>query len=158
MTEDTRATAFGRQLIEVHDWLRTQLGTIRKSLEMRTPPELSDLRLHCLTFCAAITRHHTGEDAVAFPELTAQVPELAAVVAQLRQDHDLVTTLIADFQVTLEDPATTPEAAARHLDGLAAILESHFAFEERKIAVALDGLRNPGWGPNPDFLSATREP
>jgi hypothetical protein len=39
---------------------------------------------------------------------------------------------------------------------LAAILESHFSYEERKIAAAIDGR---DWGPEPDFLAiATREP
>jgi iron-sulfur cluster repair protein YtfE (RIC family) len=154
-TPDTsRATAFGRQLIDTHNWLRAQLATARESLvDGSTPPELRDLRMHCLSFCTALTRHHTGEDDVAFPVLSAEVPELAGVIAQLRQDHDMVTTLLADFQAKLADPAATPDALRSHLDGLAAIVESHFGFEERKIAAALDELREPGWGPEPDFLT-----
>ena len=152
MTE-SRATAFGRQLIEVHDWLRGRLIALRESLEDGSPPpDLSELRLHCLSFCTAITRHHTGEDEVAFPVLASEVPELAEVIGQLRRDHDMVTTLIADFQAVLAGPATSPAAVRRHLDGLAAIIESHFGFEERKIVAALDALREPGWDPEPDFL------
>ena len=155
---DSRATAFGRQLIEVHDWLRSKVTALRESLVEGAPrPGASDLRLHCLSFCTAITRHHTGEDAAAFPALAAEVPELAGVIAKLRQDHEVVTTLLTGFEAALADPEVSPQALRSHLDGLAAILESHFAYEERTIVAALDELNDPGWGPEPDFTS-TREP
>jgi hemerythrin-like domain-containing protein len=150
----SRATAFGRQLIETHNWLRAQLAAVRESLvDGSAPPHLRDLRVHCLSFCTALTRHHTGEDDVAFPVLATEVPELAGVIAKLRQDHDMVTTLLAGFQSTLADPDATPKVILSHLDGLAAIVESHFSFEERKIAAALDELREPGWGQDPAFLT-----
>jgi hypothetical protein len=65
------------QLIQVHLWLREQLEVLRDDLE--SAPEggrRRDLSLHCLAFCAAVGRHHGGEDAVAFPELAERFPEL----------------------------------------------------------------------------------
>jgi hypothetical protein len=34
-----------------------------------------------------------------------------------------------------------PAAVVGELDGLAAIMDSHFAFEERRISAAIDGLK-----------------
>lgn len=49
-----------------------------------------------------------------------------------------------------EAAGSTPErleAIRRELDGLAAIMESHFGYEERAIGEALDGgVQDTGWG------------
>lgn len=56
-----RLTAFGRELIEVHDWLRGELDRLSDDADMfledaglegAGPPPL-ELRAHCLTFCTA---------------------------------------------------------------------------------------------------------
>jgi hypothetical protein len=51
-------------------------------------------------------------------------------------------TICRDLLAAPPDPATL----RRELDGLTAILESHFSFEERRIAAALDTL-----GPDNQF-------
>ncbi len=38
------------------------------------------------------------------------------------------------------DQAATPEDLGKHLEGIAAIMESHFRFEERKLLGVLEGL------------------
>jgi hypothetical protein len=77
-----------------------------------------ELRAHCLTFCAALSRHHAGEDSSAFPGVAEQFPELR------------------------------PE-----LNSLAALMETHFLYEEKRIVAALNALSAPGWGlSQPDFL------
>jgi hypothetical protein len=45
------------------------------------------------------------------------------------------------------------EAAMRELNGIEAILESHFTYEERKIVSALNSLHDPSWTDSePEFL------
>lgn len=52
--------------------------------------------------------------------------------------------------------ASSPDRLARELDGLAAILESHFSCEERRIAVALDSLGTEAW--SADVFAAGQDP
>ncbi|WP_157249764.1 hemerythrin domain-containing protein [Nonomuraea typhae] len=134
--------AFGTQLIEAHQWLREELARLREDLGAGGRP--ADLRAHCLAFCSALTRHHTGEDAVAFPALAERHPELRPVLAQLEEDHQLVADILRRISAL---DGSDPKAALAELDGLTAIMESHFAFEERKIVAALDALDLPEWRP-----------
>ncbi|WP_158841428.1 hypothetical protein [Saccharothrix deserti] len=64
--------AFGNQLVQVHIALRERLD------ELRNDPSGgvrgSDLRSHCLSFCAAVVEHHTA-DAELLSRATT-VPEL----------------------------------------------------------------------------------
>ena len=142
-----RITAFGNQLIEMHDWLRPELADLQAGTAGSR-----DLRGHCLAFCSALTRHHTGEDATGFPALARQFPELEPVIQQLTHDHEMITEILTRIERLAGDPA----GMSRELDGLAAIMESHFAYEERKIVEALNALE---WdGPRPDFLTPGAPP
>jgi hemerythrin-like domain-containing protein len=137
---NARAVAFGRELVRAHDWLRAELVRVRAELDADTRPPMS-LRAHCLAFCDALTRHHGSEDAVAFPTLAGQVPELAPVLAELSQDHQLIERILRRLRDLLS--AVTPEtveSARAEIDGLAAIMESHFRWEERTLLDALDEL------------------
>jgi hypothetical protein len=144
---DGRLTAFGTQLIAVHDWLRDQLDDLRDGFDnpqgVRVPAH--ELRAHCLTFCSAVTRHHTGEDAGAFAVLSERFPQLRPVIAELERDHVIISGLLyrlSDLVAsTPADPTPEQLSAARvELEGLAALLESHFTYEERKLVAALDTL------------------
>ncbi|MFC9730166.1 hemerythrin domain-containing protein [Streptomyces roseolus] len=88
-----------------------------------------ELRAHCLAFCSAPTRHHTAEDGGVFPALAEAHPELRPVLDELAHDHRQVGELLSRFQTLL--------------DGLIALAESHFTFEEKKLVAALDGLSAP---------------
>jgi hemerythrin-like domain-containing protein len=138
----SRLAALGRQLIETHHRL---LDTVDRLRDGDDPPP--DLRTHCLAFCAAITRHHTAEDGTVFPFLTERDPGLAPVLAELTRDHQMIATLITRAATLAED--LDANGARTELDGLAAILASHFAWEERRIAAALDALEpgalDPRW-------------
>lgn len=147
LTDDTaRLTAFGNQLIQVHIWLRDQLARLRANAESGLPREL---RAHCLIFYSALTRHHIGEDAGAFPALAEQFPELRPVLTELENDHEIVAGIMRRLE-ELFDRHADAATISRELDGLTALLESHFYYEEKKIVAALNALT---WsGPKPEFL------
>jgi hemerythrin-like domain-containing protein len=144
----SRASALGRELIEVHDWLRQVLLRLREELgSPATVPALPprSLRAHCLAFCTVLTRHHGSEDRAAFPALAAHDPELAPVLAELERDHRVVAGLLRQVeQVAGDFDQDTAQRVRSELGGLAAVLESHFRWEERRIVDALNSLGSPG--------------
>lgn len=157
----SRLSAFGHQLIEVHIWLREQLDELRDGVDVYfagqgLPPR--DLRAHCLSFCSALTRHHTGEEAEAFPTIAEEFPELRAVISELRTDHNRIEWILGNLQKLLGSLPAKPDpaAAARvraELEGLSAIMETHFGYEEKKIVSALNSMGVPQWrADRPDFL------
>lgn len=162
-TPDGRLAAFGNQLIEVHLWLREELAALREAVDARlgggTPtegaPRPCDLRAHCLAFCAALDRHHTGEDGGAFPELAARFPELRPVLEELRRDHRVVEDSLRRLRGLLDGAGrgADPVAVRTELDGLAALMETHFVYEEKRIVSALNALARPQWDRAvPEFL------
>jgi hypothetical protein len=137
--------ALSEQLARVHRELRERLASLRADPTDGPVPQDSvprDLLSHCLSFCSAIHTHHTGEDQQLFPALRAAAPELTPIISKLEEDHVLVAGLLRQLRDLLATRPVAPDPATlqRELDGLAAILESHFSFEERRIAAALDGL------------------
>jgi hemerythrin-like domain-containing protein len=128
-----RLTALGYQLIETHARLLESLDDIRDG---GAPPR--DLATHCLTFCAAVTRHHTEEDGTVFPALAARHPELREVLDGLEHDHQVMAGML--HRVSELAGRIDTDGALAELDGLAALLESHFAWEERRVVDALNAL------------------
>lgn len=146
-----RVAALSVQLIDVHQALRNRLASLRAEAagNAGAPDDLlrHDLLSHCLGFCAAIHTHHSGEDGQLLPALRAAEPSLAPVIDKLIEDHGLFAGILQKIG-ELMDPASMraePAALVRELDGLTAILESHFSFEERRIAAALDTLGPGAW-------------
>jgi hemerythrin-like domain-containing protein len=144
-----RLTAYGNQLVEIHIWLREELARLRESVESHLEGVGSvqgrslDLRAHCLTFCGALSRHHTDEDAGTFPVLAAQFPQLRPVVEELMRDHHLVAGILGRLEELLSGLDAGPvdqQGLRAELDGLAALLESHFVYEEKKLVAALNSL------------------
>lgn len=157
MTTQDRLNAFGDQLIHVHSWLRAELARLRENVDLHLEGRAErprDLRVHCLAFCSVLERHHTGEDAAAFPALAGQFPELRPVLMELSRDHEQIGEILRRLQDLLDglgtEDAVRPRDVRAELDGLAALMESHFTYEERKIVAALNTI---GWdGTTPDFL------
>ncbi|MBM0226887.1 MULTISPECIES: hemerythrin domain-containing protein [Micromonospora] len=137
-----RLTALGNQLIEIHLWLREELARLRTSLDSPGADLRSseDLRAHCLGFCAALTRHHGGEDGGAFRVLAEREPALRPVLAELAEDHRMVAGILRRIEDLTTGPAAARAAVRAELDGLAALLESHFTYEEKKLVAALDAV------------------
>lgn len=142
-----RLAALGAELIEIHDRLRQDLADLRSDVERYFDggDRPRRLKAHCLAFCSALRAHHTGEDVGAFPLLRREYPELAPLIAKMAEDHQLVSGLLEQFEHVLSGLTADPDAAEirrvrGELDGLSAILESHFSFEEREIVEALNSL------------------
>ncbi|MEU8425387.1 hemerythrin domain-containing protein [Micromonospora sp. NPDC048835] len=132
-----RLAAVGNQMIEIHLWLRAELARLQASLDAPS----RDLRAHCLTFCAALGRHHTGEDGGAFRLLAEEIPELRPVIQNLITDHEVVAGILERVEALLGGDAGVPVAQVRaELGGLAALLESHFRYEEKRLVTALNAL------------------
>ncbi|MEV5971387.1 hemerythrin domain-containing protein [Streptomyces sp. NPDC051921] len=148
-----RLTAFGNQLVDVHLYLREELTRLREEVAAQLAAggeRPRELRAHCLAFCSALTRHHTAEDEGVFPALARRHPELRPVLDELARDHEQVTELLRAAQELGDGLGAGPEpdpAEVRRtlgeLDGLVALVESHFTFEERKLVTALNALDEP---------------
>lgn len=156
MTPPDRVAALSEQLIQVHQVLRERLTSLRQEAAGNTGPRATaaalqgDLLGHCVGFCAAIHTHHSGEDGELLPALRAAAPELAPVIDKLSEDHELVAGILRRIRELLTPGQTSlsPATLLRELDGLTAILESHFSFEERRISEALDTLGPQAWTPD----------
>jgi hypothetical protein len=127
-----RLTAFGNQLIDSHIRLRELLAELRDGTYAGV-----DLATHCLTFCSVLTAHHSAEDDEGFPVLAKHFPELRAVLTELSHDHRQVAEVLDRLKdVSTMDVGTTE----RELDTLAALLETHLVYEEKKLVAALNQL------------------
>jgi hypothetical protein len=140
--EYQRFQAYGNQLIEIHIDLREMLADLREGV---VPGR--ELGAHCVTFCSALTRHHTGEDTGVFPFLAARHPELRDFLGRLDRDHQVIAGLLDRVRRTAaelppgDEPAPGRVAAIQaELDGLAAILETHFIGEEKRLVAVLNAL------------------
>ncbi|MCM3778386.1 hemerythrin domain-containing protein [Microbacterium hydrocarbonoxydans] len=139
--EKTRLIAWANELRAVHGRLRAALKAAQDAVASGAPAEVAsrDLLLFCHGFCVALTGHHEGEDRTLFPALSAAHPELHETIRKLMQDHSMIGHLIGGLQSAVSSGATTT-AMASHLEGIAAIMESHFRHEERELLDVLDGL------------------
>lgn len=145
--------ALSEQLIHVHQELRERLTSLRKEVADGTGHRAADTAIgedllsHCFSFCAAVHTHHAGEDSQILSALRAAAPELSPVIDKLTEDHALVAGILRRVRELLTQGRAPfdPVALVRELDGLIAILESHFSYEERRIAKALDTLGPQAW-------------
>ncbi|MET0426172.1 MAG: nitroreductase/quinone reductase family protein [Actinoplanes sp.] len=137
---DTSAVTWSRGLgdflAEAHAWLRGDLDRLRRQVADGEQP--SPVRQHCLDFCSALDRHHTGEGRGAFPMLAQRFPALAPVLERLGEEHRQLRQRLLELEQS--DPDLDK------LDELADQLDAHFRYEERTIVAALNTL-----GPAPEF-------
>jgi len=136
-----RLVAWGSELRVVHGRLRDALLVARESVEAGASTETlaRDIRLFCWGFCVALNGHHSGEDSTLFPALLAAHPELAPVVANLERDHSMIAHLISGLEASLQS-GEEKAVLVRHLDGIEAVMETHFGYEERQISALLDDV------------------
>jgi hemerythrin-like domain-containing protein len=140
--ETTRLIAWSHEMRTVHHRLREALNLVRESLDSPDPLDdgaMSDLLLYCRGFCAALDGHHRGEDRTLFPAIAAAHPELRPVLRKLEQDHSMIGYLLGGLGAAASR-AAGPDELRRHLDGVSAIMESHFRYEERQLLTVLESL------------------
>lgn len=139
--ETTRLIAWSNELRRAHSRLRDGLRTARVATQGRGDLQMagSELLLYCRGFCTALDEHHRGEDRSLFPAIQAAHPELAPVLRSLEQDHSMIDYLLTALLSAVDEGAALPEID-RHLDGVGAIMENHFAYEERQLLRVLDTL------------------
>jgi hypothetical protein len=147
--DNQRAAAFSQQLRQAHQHLRDQLTRLRAEFGRSEHVE-TELQVHCLAFCSALTAHHVGEDDGMFTELLGVRPDLAPTIQNLVDDHAAIAAIALQVTALAAQAKTTPAQGLpglrRELDGLAAIAESHFGYEERSISAALDNnVPDTGW-------------
>ncbi|WP_328952802.1 hemerythrin domain-containing protein [Kitasatospora purpeofusca] len=155
-----RTAALGRQLSLAHNELRRLINDLKNDLKSgaghRHTGGGGTLAAHCLAFCGALETHHRGEDDGLFAQLVRERPDLAGTVAKLVEDHELISSILTRVaelarQAAAHGDRGPDEAIRRELDGLAAIMESHFRYEERVIGAALDRMVPDGDWPEPVF-------
>lgn len=139
--ETTRLIAWSRELRLVHARLREALDLTRSAVAEGGSGDAAtrDLLLYCHGFCAALDGHHRGEDHALFPAIKAAHPELEPVLRYLTQDHSMIAHLLAGLQAAVDRAAPVAELE-RHIEGVAAIMESHFRYEERQLLSVLETL------------------
>lgn len=139
--EKARLIAWSHELRRVHGRLREALQITRDTLRSgEDPPHLArDLLLFCHGFCTALTQHHEGEDRRLFPAIAAAHPELRETLRKLEQDHSMIAYLVTGLQSAV-DKTSSPAELDQHLEGIAAIMDSHFRYEERQLLRVLDTL------------------
>lgn len=151
-SQRARIVAWARELRAVHDRLRDALEVAREEAHgddssheagaqdaAGAPGGMRDLLLYCHGFCVALRRHHRGEDTLLFPAIAKEHPELRDTLRALQQDHSMIDHLVAGLQEAV-DSADPPQVLSRHLEGLSAIMESHFRYEERALLRVLGTL------------------
>lgn len=138
--ETTRLIAWSNELRQAHARLREALRVVRdgmRSADPQTPGR--DLLLYCRGFCTALDQHHRGEDRALFPAIEAAHPGLAPVLRTLTEDHAMIDVLLTALAAAAASGAP-PDDLDRHLDGVGAIMENHFAYEERQLLEVLEML------------------
>ncbi|WEK62367.1 MAG: hemerythrin domain-containing protein [Candidatus Microbacterium colombiense] len=136
-----RLHAWDQELRAAHTRLRAALAATRDALDggERAPDAASELVLFCIGFCSALDGHHRSEDRALFPALRVEHPELGDVIDKLMQDHAMLSHLLGALRAAAERDEDAV-SIGRHLDGIGAIMESHFRFEEREILAPLRSL------------------
>nr|WP_236714661.1 nitroreductase/quinone reductase family protein [Nonomuraea pusilla] len=130
----------GDALTAIHDAFRKELALVRAEVARSGPAIGAQLRVNCLTLCAGLHHHHSGESGGLFPRLRLDHPELAPALDRLEEEHQEVARLLDDLQRALD--SGSPDLAAE-VDRLATAIEAHLDYEELHLVPALNGDAGP---------------
>jgi hemerythrin-like domain-containing protein len=138
--DQNRLVAWNRELATAHQRLRRALRLAQSALDAGDAVSArADLMLYCHGFCTALSGHHVSEDVALFPELSGRHPALRPAIVKLEQDHEMIASLLVQFDHALTSSAA-PSELSLQLAGLSAIMESHFRYEERQLLDTLTTL------------------
>ena len=139
-----RLTAWGQQLVEVHDRLRDDLDRLLDGLDEHETLTPEAVRTHCVAFCSGgRPPPHAARTAPRSRPSPRSTRSCRDTLDGLARDHHVVADILQRIDAVLRTADDDPARARGEIDGLAAILESHFRWEERAIVSALDGLQDP---------------
>lgn len=140
--QSARFVAWSSELRRVHQQLREAMRVSRQAAETDGSMQHAsrDLLLLCHGFCVALDAHHTGEDRALFPAIERAHPEVATVLRALERDHSMIAHLLGELEAAVNRSAAPAELSG-HLEGVAAIMENHFRYEERQLLTILESLR-----------------
>jgi len=134
------AASWGAALTMIHDAFRRELALIRKEVAGSGPGLGAQLRINCLTLCAGLRHHHTGEDSGMFRLLGERHPELAPTLDRLRREHDRIAALLEALQraSSTDRVDADPALVLAEVERLTEELESHLRYEEEQLIPILD--------------------
>src|SRR5262245_1494380 len=79
----------------------------------------------------------------------AGAADLTGTVSRLVEDHEMIASILLRVAELADQAANSRgarwDAIGRELDGLTAVMDSHFNYEERALSQALDGIPDTGW-------------
>ncbi|WSS10324.1 nitroreductase/quinone reductase family protein [Microbispora sp. NBC_01189] len=148
-------TTMAGKLLEIHAWLRAQLGHVREEAEAHFSArpgraERGDLRLglrlrqHCLAFCQGLELHHRGEDAAVFPALADMHPHLRDALDRLGEQHRVIARVQGELVALLDGIGTAePRRFMAELDRMSAELRAHLDDEEEWLLPVLAAIPFP---------------
>ncbi|KOG15796.1 nitroreductase/quinone reductase family protein [Streptomyces viridochromogenes] len=135
------ASSMGEAIKVVHDAFRRELALIREEMSKGGGTTLgAQLRVNCLTFCAGLHNHHTGEDIGMFPVLADRHPEFAPALDRLGEEHERIAELVEDLRRVVSDEDADPAAARTEVERLTTALEAHLTYEEEQLIPVLDAV------------------
>jgi iron-sulfur cluster repair protein YtfE (RIC family) len=150
--------AAGQHLIDVHDYLRSELAQLRQLVEQVAAGNSSPnavrsyinrmtirqnnwtLGTFCETYCRTVTNHHMLEDRSVFPHLRRREADLAPVIDRLEYEHEQIHELLERVDQALVALVATEDGidGVNHaMDLLTDTLLSHFSYEERELIAPL---------------------
>ena len=147
--------ALARDLVAVHDHLRSELGQLRDMIAQVAAGSLdpgaarsgiSKLTMrqnqwtvgaYCESYCRLVGLHHTIEDTSLFPGLGRLDSRLSPVTARLHEEHEVIAGLLARVESALvslvTDPVRGMPLVRAAVDLLTDALLSHLAYEEHQL-------------------------
>jgi hypothetical protein len=146
--------AGSRQLIDIHDHLRSELARVRSMVREVADGTLAvaaarseintmtmrqnnwTLGAFCESYCRLVTMHHTAEDRMLYPQLRHGDPRLGPVLDRLTEEHhvihDVLERVDAALVAMVADPARITDLSAA-VDLLTDTLLSHLSYEEHEL-------------------------
>lgn len=88
--------------------------------------------------CQGLHVHHSREDEYMFPALEHRYPELAPVMARLRDEHAVVARLLGELQELLRAEDVAPAELLSEVERLTGELETHLDYEEEQLVPLLN--------------------
>lgn len=133
------ASSPGEAIKAVHDVFRRELGLIRAEFAASGGGTTlgAQLRVSCLTLCAGLGNHHTGEDTALFPFLGDRHPHPAPALDRLRREHERIAALLDGLRRVVSRQDADPVHVLPEVERLTAELEAHLTYEEEQLVPLL---------------------